>query len=168
MTRLSLKEQFGRLEQIQGEPPVRSGLPGDVEISLPEGSRTFWSISAIKALKRRHASLRLAKAEIERAMRGETVIVSLPMIEDEETLLSELRSYGFRAAMRRVPETDLVALRETLGLSQEAFALRFNLDVDAIRNWEQGRRKPDRAAQNYLRVIATSPDAVMNALSSGK
>jgi len=45
------------------------------------------------------------------------------------------------------------ALRERLGLTQEQFALRFNLGLDTVQSWEQGDRTPDRYANNYLRVI---------------
>jgi putative transcriptional regulator len=57
------------------------------------------------------------------------------------------------------------AIREQLGLSQEGFARRFELDVRAIQEWEQDRRRPDRAAKAYLRVIAAEPEAVDRALA---
>ena len=59
------------------------------------------------------------------------------------------------------------AIREGLALSQEQFALRYALDVDAVRNWERGRRQPDRAARSYLRVIAREPALVAEALVGG-
>jgi putative transcriptional regulator len=42
-------------------------------------------------------------------------------------------------------------------MSQEQFARRYNLDLDALQNWEQGRRSPERAVWSYLRVIADQP-----------
>lgn len=59
---------------------------------------------------------------------------------------------------------DVKAIRQTLGLSQEAFAERFGLSPAAIRDWEQHRRQPDPAARVLLMVIAHNPDAVVNAL----
>ena len=35
--------------------------------------------------------------------------------------------------------------------------LTFDLDVDAVQNWEQGRYQPDRATLAYLRVIERQP-----------
>jgi putative transcriptional regulator len=65
-----------------------------------------------------------------------------------------------------VPEkVNVVGLRKALGLSQRAFAERFGLDVTAIHAWEQGRRRPDRAARILLAVIAKEPDAVRRALA---
>ncbi len=54
--------------------------------------------------------------------------------------------------------------REATGLSQNVFAARFGIPAGSLRDWEQGRRAPDAAAQSYLRVIARMPDAVAKAL----
>ena len=59
---------------------------------------------------------------------------------------------------------DIRAIREKLDFTQEQFALRYGLDVDAVRNWETGRRTPDTAAQSYLRAIRANPEAVEAAL----
>lgn len=52
------------------------------------------------------------------------------------------------------------AIRERLGLSRPAFAERFGLAVAAVRDWEQGLRRPDPAARVLLLVIGRSPDVV--------
>ena len=57
--------------------------------------------------------------------------------------------------------------RAATGLSQDAFAARFGIPVGSLRDWEQGRRLPDAAAQNYLRVIAKMPDEVAKVLEGG-
>ncbi len=65
-----------------------------------------------------------------------------------------------------VPEhVDVARLRHRLGLSQAAFAHTFGLDVTALHAWEQGRRRPDRAARVLLAVIAKEPQAVLRALA---
>jgi putative transcriptional regulator len=65
-----------------------------------------------------------------------------------------------------VPEqVDVARLRRRLGLSQAAFARAFGLDVTALHAWEQGRRRPDRAARVLLAVIAKEPEAVLRALA---
>jgi putative transcriptional regulator len=65
-----------------------------------------------------------------------------------------------------VPErVDVAKLRHRLGLSQAAFARTFGLDVTALHAWEQGRRRPDRAARVLLAVIAKEPQAVLRALA---
>jgi putative transcriptional regulator len=62
-------------------------------------------------------------------------------------------------------EVDVARLRRRLGLSQAAFARVFGLDVTALHAWEQGRRRPDRAARVLLAVIAKEPEAVLRALA---
>jgi len=66
-----------------------------------------------------------------------------------------------------VPErVDVSRLRIKLGLSQAAFARTFGLDLTAVQAWEQGRRRPDRAARILLAVIAHEPRAVLRTLAA--
>jgi putative transcriptional regulator len=65
-----------------------------------------------------------------------------------------------------VPPPDAKAIRKTTGLSQTDFASRFGFDVSALRDWEQGRRTPDRAARVLLAVIQYEPKAVESALAA--
>ncbi|MBX3480206.1 MAG: hypothetical protein KF842_07390 [Caulobacter sp.] len=50
------------------------------------------------------------------------------------------------------------------GLSQDAFARTFGLDVEALCEIEAGRALPDTALLAYLRVIEWRPEAVLDAL----
>ncbi|MGA2120364.1 MAG: helix-turn-helix domain-containing protein [Bryobacteraceae bacterium] len=45
---------------------------------------------------------------------------------------------------------DVRGIRKRLRLSQERFADRFGLSVDAVRHWESGRRQPEAAARRFL------------------
>ena len=56
------------------------------------------------------------------------------------------------------------ALRARLGLSQQQFASRFGFSVDAVQQYEQGRRTPSGPASSLLRVIEADPEAVARAL----
>ncbi len=62
-------------------------------------------------------------------------------------------------------EIDVAAIRSRLGLSQAQFATRFGFNLDALQNWEQGRRRPDGAVRAFLRVIEREPEAVRRALA---
>lgn len=64
--------------------------------------------------------------------------------------------------MQPVPNTR--EIRGRLRLTQEQFAEHFHLPVATVQDWEQGRREPDTAARNFLRVIARNPQAVIDAL----
>jgi putative transcriptional regulator len=73
------------------------------------------------------------------------------------------------AAVHQFPlalDVDVRAVRAGTGLSRTEFARRFALDPRALQDWEQGRRRPDRAARAYLTVIARHPEAVVEALAS--
>lgn len=59
---------------------------------------------------------------------------------------------------------DVAAIRRKSGLSQPEFAKRFGLSVGTLRDWEQGRKAPERTAQILLRVIEREPAAVERAL----
>jgi putative transcriptional regulator len=61
-------------------------------------------------------------------------------------------------------QVDVASIRDRLGLSQADFAARFGFKLDAVQNWEQGRRRPDGAARAFLRVIEREPEAVQRAL----
>ena len=63
---------------------------------------------------------------------------------------------------------DVRAIRGRLGLSRPAFAERFGLAVAAVRDWEQGLRRPDPAARVLLRVIARSPEVVAQAVAEAR
>lgn len=59
-------------------------------------------------------------------------------------------------------EPDVRVIRERYGLSQEKFASLIGISVATLRNWEQGRRKPEGAARVLLRVAAKHPEAVLD------
>lgn len=64
------------------------------------------------------------------------------------------------------PVVDVRAIRRKLGLSQTAFANRFGFTAAAVREWEQGRRRPEQAARTLLLVIERNPQAVTEALDA--
>ena len=57
-------------------------------------------------------------------------------------------------------------IRESTGLSQEKFAGLFHISVGTLRNWEQGRCRPDGPAAALLTAIKNDPKHVVAALNS--
>ena len=55
-------------------------------------------------------------------------------------------------------------LRDRLGLTQDEFAARYRIPVGTLRDWEQGRKRPDAPARAYLTVIDRDPHAVASLL----
>ena len=66
--------------------------------------------------------------------------------------------------MRRTPQAKII--RRALKLSQEEFAAAYQISIGTLRDWEQNRSQPDKAARSYLKVIAREPEVVRNALKS--
>src|SRR3712207_6945270 len=63
-------------------------------------------------------------------------------------------------------DVDVKAIRTGLKMSQERFAHTFAFPLGTLRDWEQGRGRPDTAARAYLLVIARIPREVEQALQS--
>jgi len=59
---------------------------------------------------------------------------------------------------------DVRVIRERLGLSQEAFAERFQLSLRTVQEWEQRRRVPEGPARVLLCIIEREPEAARRAL----
>ncbi|MCL5746121.1 MAG: type II toxin-antitoxin system MqsA family antitoxin [Acidobacteria bacterium] len=69
-----------------------------------------------------------------------------------------------RVTTVQVCETDVRAVRRKLRLSQSQFAAKFGFQPATLKNWEQGRTRPDGPARVLLAVIARHPEAVEDAL----
>ncbi len=66
--------------------------------------------------------------------------------------------------MKKTPQAKII--RRALGLSQEEFAAAYRISIGTLRDWEQHRSVPDRAARSYLKVIAREPEIVRKALET--
>ncbi len=92
-------------------------------------------------------------------MKGEPIMSeTMPDPDDRPLTDADL------ARMKRTPQVKVV--RRALRLTQEEFANQFHIPIGTLRDWEQGRSVPDKAAEAYLRVIARDPEAVRRALAS--
>jgi putative transcriptional regulator len=60
------------------------------------------------------------------------------------------------------PESEVRKLRENYGLSQDKFASLIGISVATLRNWEQGRRKPEGPARVLLMVAAKHPEVLLD------
>jgi len=59
---------------------------------------------------------------------------------------------------------DVAEIRHRTGLSQAAFAARYGFSAGAVRDWEQHRRQPEKAARTLLLLIDREPRAVQRVL----
>jgi DNA-binding transcriptional regulator YiaG len=128
-----------------------------------DGLPPVLTIPAITTLVRYGVVLLRAKRTIEAMVEFGEAVVHVPVVDDAKALAKELLDSGVAAKRLASASVDVKATRANLGLTQEQFALRFGLDIDALQNWEQGRCQPDKATASYLRAIAANPRAAAEA-----
>ena len=88
----------------------------------------------------------LTKSEFERAM---------PRVQRERIMRGELQGGD-----------DIVALRRFLGMTQQTFSDALGISVHTLRNWEQGRRRPEGPALALLKIAARHPRVLRENLAA--
>lgn len=61
---------------------------------------------------------------------------------------------------------DVAILRRFVDLTQAQFALALGISVHTLRNWEQGRRRPEGPAVALLRIAARHPRIIRENIAS--
>jgi putative transcriptional regulator len=61
-------------------------------------------------------------------------------------------------------DIDVKAIRRKLNMTQERFASAFGFPLSTVRDWEQGRARPETTARAYLLVISRQPELVEKTL----
>ena len=64
-----------------------------------------------------------------------------------------------------IDEPDVTAIREKYKMTQKEFSLLLGISVGTLRNWEQGRRKPQGSAKIPLKIAEKQPKAILESLS---
>jgi DNA-binding transcriptional regulator YiaG len=111
-------------------------------------------------------SVRIAKKTLEDLAEGKSAFVQAPKVADYETLRRQLSQHRISVYQVKLRDVDVRALRTRLGMSQESFAGRYGLDVATVRNWEQGRTKPEGPAATLLQLIDSDPEKIAELLAS--
>jgi putative transcriptional regulator len=93
---------------------------------------------------------------------GESIIAGL----EEAIAYVQGDEASGRAHQVSVPEhVNVRAIRHRHGMTQQAFAQCYGFGVWAVRNWEQGRRQPEKSARILLTIIDREPEAARRALT---
>lgn len=84
--------------------------------------------------------------------------------------LNEARAYArgkpVDGLVAHIPEAiDVASVRRKTRLSQAAFSRRIGISAATLRNWEQGRRKPEGPARVLLTLIDANPRVVEDTLA---
>jgi len=64
-----------------------------------------------------------------------------------------------------IEEPDVVAICEKYNMTQQEFSSLLGISVGTLRNWEQGRRKPQGPAKVLLKIAEKRPKAILDSLS---
>ncbi|HXP87684.1 MAG TPA: type II toxin-antitoxin system MqsA family antitoxin [Bryobacteraceae bacterium] len=70
------------------------------------------------------------------------------------------KANGTRVTAVEFAAGNVRSIRRSLKLSQARFAREFGFTTATVRNWEQGRNEPDKAARILLAIIRRNPEVV--------
>ena len=103
--------------------------------------------------------MRASKPRIDRAKIDATTEEDIRrhQIEDGQDLDASLAGFTWNVPAR--------AARMKLNMTQEQMAALLRIPVATLRNWEQGRVKPDQAAQALLTILYRRPELAKEALT---
>lgn len=164
-----LKKRAGPRVRVRAAPSRTSRSCGEAVrlILMPSGScQVNDAFEVARLLVRSGVAVRTAKSAIDDLVAGKITYVEAPAVTGYDWLkrqMSKRNVATHRIELRRV---DVKALRQRLGISQEAFAGRYGLDVATVRNWEQGRTIPEGPAAALLQLIDRDPDKIVELLAS--
>lgn len=88
-------------------------------------------------------------------MENQTDISELDLDDFESAIPARLRKRMIEG--RFEAGSDIAALRRFVRLTQEELARAISISVHTLRNWEQGRRKPEGPAIALLRIAVRRP-----------
>ena len=164
-----LKKRGGSRVRVQAAPSGRFDSGGervDLVLIPPTSGRLGDVFEIAHLLVRAGVPVRTAKKTVASLAGGQTTYVEAPAVADYDGLRKKLM--GQKVAVHRIVKrtVDIKALRARLGISQEAFAGRYGLDIKTLQNWEQGRTTPEGPAAILLQLIDRDPDKVVELLAS--
>ena len=76
---------------------------------------------------------------------------------------TNLRVTEIPAPPKKITPREIRQIRQSLNASQVLFAVYLNVSPNAVRSWEQGRRRPQQAALKLLAIAKSNPQALLSA-----
>ena len=74
-----------------------------------------------------------------------------------------LRMTEIPAPPKKITPQEIRQIRRRLNASQTIFAFYLNVSTNAVRSWEQGKRRPQHAALKLLTIAKKNPQALLSA-----
>lgn len=82
-------------------------------------------------------------------------------LEKERTGKITLRRHKVeRKPVETISTVELVAIRKSLNMSQSVFARHLHVEEGTLKNWEQGRAKPNKQVTLLIRMAGKYPDTM--------
>ncbi|TXM87691.1 helix-turn-helix domain-containing protein [Methylobacterium sp. WL116] len=164
-TRSTLLAAFGPRVQIRDGTLVPDGSVERLSLKrLPDAHLD--TVAAARALVRRHLPVKAAHAVMTDVFDTGEAYVEVPKVESLSRLTSELTALGIAVRKHAPDPISVRSVREALHLSQAQFALRFGLEEATVKNWEQGKSRPNATAMTLIWTIHRHPEAVVDALAT--
>lgn len=113
-----------------------------------------------KTKTKRPAKKTAGRASKRRSTVGPSIIKGL----EQAIAWTRGQNENVRVTLVHVPDVDVREVRTKMGLSLAQFAIKFGFPPATLRNWEQGRARPDAPTRVLLAVIAKHPEAVEDVL----
>ena len=81
-----------------------------------------------------------------------------------QEILDDIRAIKAGAPHRRYTPDQLMVLivRKELKMTQQEFSTLLGVPVGTIRDWEQGRKEPDSAANTLVKVARSYPEVLQD------
>jgi len=87
-------------------------------------------------------------------------VTDIPELTERDFSRAIKRSQRDRLISGKAEPGDIAALRVFVGLTQAEFAQALGISVYTLRNWEQGRGRPEGPAMALLRIAARHPKII--------
>ena len=112
----------------------------------------------------------ITKKTATRSIRKKRSSVGQRIIEglEEAIAWSKGDNIPVRITEVQIPDINVAQVRHRMGLSQTQFATKFGFPPATLRNWEQGRVRPDAPTRVLLAVIAKYPESVEDVLKDAR
>ena len=75
---------------------------------------------------------------------------------------TDLRVTELPGPPKRIAPAEIRRIRRSFKASQTMFAVYLNVSPNAVRSWEQGTRRPQRAALKLLAIAKRNPRALLS------
>ena len=157
-------ELMARLERlgpvrVVPPPPAFSGAPVALVLRLEYPMDK--PVSLVKRLYAAGLTMRAAKDVMDRLGETRLAVCAIHEGADISALAADLAAMNVFAYRRRHPKASSIAeVRAHHRMSPAEFAEVLGLDLETLRDWEEGRREPGAAALSLVLAFDEAPDAV--------